>query len=167
MMRETLIKAVNTYTEEWVIAAIDEAVNHNARNWAYCSAILNSWKTNGFKAAKKNGAAPTGADFAGSSSPDPELSADGPIEYDATLSKTYGTRTMLDIFLAMIDSLESEMPRDPFLKFVQDIQPIKMDGDRLILWAPDTDWAHDRLQKTMERFLQGACKERIGIIWQS
>lgn len=35
------------YPYEWIVEAMDEAVQHNARNWKYVSAILKSWKDKG------------------------------------------------------------------------------------------------------------------------
>ena len=35
------------YPHEWIVEAIDEAVQHNVRNWKYVSAILKNWKDNG------------------------------------------------------------------------------------------------------------------------
>lgn len=35
------------YPYEWIVEAIDEAVQHNARNWKYVSAILKNWKDKG------------------------------------------------------------------------------------------------------------------------
>lgn len=40
--------ATEEYTDEWICKSIDEAVVHNARNWAYCEAILKRWKVEGF-----------------------------------------------------------------------------------------------------------------------
>ncbi len=57
MVSDALIQAEKDYTEDWISAAIGEAVEHNARNWAYISTILRSWKANGFKrnGQKNNG----------------------------------------------------------------------------------------------------------------
>lgn len=41
-----------TYTEQWVIEAIREAVKSNARNLKYVRAILKRWKAQGFKSQK-------------------------------------------------------------------------------------------------------------------
>ncbi|MGB4595505.1 MAG: DnaD domain protein [Anaerolineaceae bacterium] len=35
------------YPHEWIVEAVDEAVQHNVRNWKYVSAILKNWKDNG------------------------------------------------------------------------------------------------------------------------
>lgn len=35
------------YPYEWIVEAIGEALQHNARNWKYVSAILKSWKEKG------------------------------------------------------------------------------------------------------------------------
>ena len=35
------------YPPEWIVEAVNEAVQHNVRNWKYVSAILNNWKENG------------------------------------------------------------------------------------------------------------------------
>lgn len=40
-------KAVEMYTAEWVIAAIDDAVKHGAKSFAYADKILQSWKSTG------------------------------------------------------------------------------------------------------------------------
>lgn len=44
---DTLKDAEDTYSAEWVLEAIEEAVLHNARNWKYCEAILKHWKEEG------------------------------------------------------------------------------------------------------------------------
>ncbi|SMC64028.1 DnaD domain protein [Sporomusa malonica] len=44
--------AVDTYSPEWVKAAICEAVKHNARNWSYIDACLKNWKVHGFGVRK-------------------------------------------------------------------------------------------------------------------
>ncbi len=44
--------AVDTYSPEWVKAAIQEAVRHNARNWSYIDACLKNWQVHGFGAKK-------------------------------------------------------------------------------------------------------------------
>ena len=49
-MAEVLKLAVEEYSDEWVVAAIDEAVENNKRNWRYIEAILKRWQVDGFKA---------------------------------------------------------------------------------------------------------------------
>lgn len=44
---------LKTYPEEWIPAAIEEAVKNNARNFKYCDAILKRWKIEGFKSDSK------------------------------------------------------------------------------------------------------------------
>ncbi len=39
--------------EEWVCAAIEEAVKSNARSWKYCEAILSRWRRDGFRVDTK------------------------------------------------------------------------------------------------------------------
>lgn len=41
------------YPENWIPAAIEEAVKNNARNFKYCDAILKRWAVDGFKSDKK------------------------------------------------------------------------------------------------------------------
>lgn len=46
-------EAVKEYSADWVLAAIQIAVENNARNWAYIEAILKRWKVDGFKSDKR------------------------------------------------------------------------------------------------------------------
>lgn len=50
--REVLLQAEQDYPPSWIIEAIDLAVLHNARNWAYCEAILRRWKEKGKDAGR-------------------------------------------------------------------------------------------------------------------
>jgi DnaD/phage-associated family protein len=43
----------DTYTSEWVIAALSEAVASEARNLKYAEAILKRWRTEGFQSKKQ------------------------------------------------------------------------------------------------------------------
>jgi DnaD/phage-associated family protein len=52
MISDAVQDAERTYTGAWVIAAIQEAVDSNARSWKYCEAILQRWKRDGFKSAR-------------------------------------------------------------------------------------------------------------------
>ncbi len=49
MIAEKLKDAQKRYPAEWFKFAFQEAVNHNARKWAYIETILENWKINGFK----------------------------------------------------------------------------------------------------------------------
>jgi DnaD/phage-associated family protein len=40
-------QAITEYSEQWVIAAIEEAATHNKRNWSYTEAILRRWGSDG------------------------------------------------------------------------------------------------------------------------
>jgi DNA replication protein len=53
MIGDTLKDAEQTYTPEWIAAAIEQAVKHNKRNWKYIDAILRRWKEEG-RAEKPN-----------------------------------------------------------------------------------------------------------------
>ncbi|MFA5445924.1 MAG: DnaD domain protein [Bacteroidales bacterium] len=46
---ELLKQAVDEFSDEWVTAAIEEAVEQNKRNWRYIEAILKRWQIDGFK----------------------------------------------------------------------------------------------------------------------
>jgi len=48
MIADKINLATEEYTDDWICRSIDEAVVHNARNWAYCEAILKRWKVEGF-----------------------------------------------------------------------------------------------------------------------
>lgn len=66
MIRDKLIAAIDDYTEQWIIDAIDEAVSNNVRKWNYCNSILERWHNEGRKPKQTNGSAPTkttGMDF--------------------------------------------------------------------------------------------------------
>jgi len=52
IVRDKIIDALDNYPVEWIVEAVKEAVRSNVRNWAYVSAILQSWKERGFKAKK-------------------------------------------------------------------------------------------------------------------
>lgn len=52
IVRDKIIDALDNYSVEWIVEAVKEAVRSNVRNWAYVSAILQSWKERGFKAKK-------------------------------------------------------------------------------------------------------------------
>jgi len=47
MMADQLKLDEAEYPYEWIVEAIDEAVQHNARSWKYVSAILKNWKDKG------------------------------------------------------------------------------------------------------------------------
>lgn len=46
-IREKLITAKETYSEEWVLEALTEAVTYNKPSWAYADAILKRWQQEG------------------------------------------------------------------------------------------------------------------------
>jgi len=52
LVRDSLAEAETTYSAGWVIAAIQEAVDSNARSWKYCEAILQRWKRDGFRSSR-------------------------------------------------------------------------------------------------------------------
>jgi DnaD/phage-associated family protein len=54
MIGDALKDAEATYGPVWVCAAIQEAVQHEGRSWAYCDSILKRWKREGFKARKSS-----------------------------------------------------------------------------------------------------------------
>jgi DnaD/phage-associated family protein len=54
---ENLKAACDEYPAEWIIEAINEAVDHNARNWKYAHAILKRWNAEGKDDGRKNGQA--------------------------------------------------------------------------------------------------------------
>lgn len=52
MMKEKLDDLVKNFPKGWITLAIEEAVKHNVRNFAYVEKILNTWKTKGMKSGK-------------------------------------------------------------------------------------------------------------------
>jgi DnaD/phage-associated family protein len=54
-LSDVIGEAIDRYPVEWIIKAIDLAVEANARKWAYISAILQRWEVDGFDAGKRNG----------------------------------------------------------------------------------------------------------------
>jgi DnaD/phage-associated family protein len=58
MVADELKLAEKEYPEDWIAEAIKEAVAHNARNWAYVSTILRTWKTKGRSNGHKKEPAP-------------------------------------------------------------------------------------------------------------
>lgn len=57
-LSNTIGAAIDKYPQGWIEKAIDIAVENNARKWAYISAILERWNTDGFDAGKRNGKQP-------------------------------------------------------------------------------------------------------------
>ena len=47
MLSQRIGDAIDTYPHQWILDAIQEAVTHNARNWAYIEKILKTWKARG------------------------------------------------------------------------------------------------------------------------
>jgi DNA replication protein len=47
LIAERLTEAVDTYPDSWIREAISIAVENNARNWRYVTAILERWQTEG------------------------------------------------------------------------------------------------------------------------
>lgn len=47
MTSEQVGELIDTYPQQWILDAIQEAVKNNARKFNYIAAILKSWKTNG------------------------------------------------------------------------------------------------------------------------
>jgi hypothetical protein len=54
-MADVLGEAIDKYHPEWIIKAIDLAVEAGVRKWAYISAILERWEVEGFDGGKRNG----------------------------------------------------------------------------------------------------------------
>jgi len=52
MLKDSLIDLEKTYSAEWLIAAMQEALLAEARNLRYVEAVLRNWHTHGFKAKK-------------------------------------------------------------------------------------------------------------------
>jgi DnaD/phage-associated family protein len=52
---EKLAEAEKEYPSDWFERAFQEAALHNARTWAYVSAILKRWKTEGFDTKRTKG----------------------------------------------------------------------------------------------------------------
>jgi len=48
-MADVIKLAVDESGDEWVVAAIDEAIEQNTPKWSYVEAILKRWHTDGFK----------------------------------------------------------------------------------------------------------------------
>ncbi len=49
ILAEQLVDAAKEFPPQWIEEAFKEAVKHNARNWAYVSAILDAWRSKGKK----------------------------------------------------------------------------------------------------------------------
>jgi DnaD/phage-associated family protein len=52
-IKSKLTDAINIYSEDWALEALEEAVNHNATKWAYVNTILERWKREGKTKSKK------------------------------------------------------------------------------------------------------------------
>lgn len=48
-MAEVIKLAIEEFTDEWVVAAIESAIEQNTCKWSYVDAILKRWKVDGFK----------------------------------------------------------------------------------------------------------------------
>lgn len=46
-VRRFVAAAVQRYSEEWVVKAIEECAKHEQRRWAYAEAILERWESAG------------------------------------------------------------------------------------------------------------------------
>jgi DnaD/phage-associated family protein len=53
-------EAIDAYSEEWILAAIEESALANARSWKYVAAILERWGRDGFQVDKRPKGAPNG-----------------------------------------------------------------------------------------------------------
>jgi DnaD/phage-associated family protein len=64
IISEKMKDAIKEYTEDWVVAAIEESVIQNKKSWGYIEAILKRWAVDGFKVdtrkVKGNGHNPSG-----------------------------------------------------------------------------------------------------------
>jgi len=49
LTKDFLSDALGEYPANWILAAIEEAVTHNARSFKYIDTVLKNWKNNGFK----------------------------------------------------------------------------------------------------------------------
>ena len=47
ILSEKIGDAIDTYPHQWILDAIQEAVTHGARSWAYVDKILRTWKSKG------------------------------------------------------------------------------------------------------------------------
>jgi DNA replication protein len=47
LIADRLIDALETYPQDWIADAIDEAVSYNRRNWRYINRILENWAVTG------------------------------------------------------------------------------------------------------------------------
>ena len=54
-MRDKLLGAEKDYPPQWIERAFEICIEQNKRNWAYASAILERWKTDGYDGDKKHG----------------------------------------------------------------------------------------------------------------
>jgi DnaD/phage-associated family protein len=52
MIAAELADLEREYSPGWVVAALEEAVRHEARNLKYAHAVLKRWKTDGFGSRK-------------------------------------------------------------------------------------------------------------------
>ena len=47
IIRDKMLDAIDNYPNQWILDAINEAVVHNARSWAYIDKILLNWEKRG------------------------------------------------------------------------------------------------------------------------
>lgn len=56
IIAEKILLAIEEYSEPWVIAALEVAIENNKRSWSYTEAILKRWKLEGFKSDRRRSA---------------------------------------------------------------------------------------------------------------
>ncbi len=63
-VKDQILEWIETYSHEWIMDAMKEAVEHNARHMKYIDAILNAWKDVGRNAKKGKKPIKSGQDYA-------------------------------------------------------------------------------------------------------
>lgn len=53
IIAEKILLAIEEYSEPWVIAALEVAIENNKRSWSYAEAILKRWRVEGFKSDRR------------------------------------------------------------------------------------------------------------------
>jgi len=56
IIAEKILLAIEEYSEPWVIAALEVAIENNKRSWSYTEAILKRWKLEGFRSDRRRSA---------------------------------------------------------------------------------------------------------------
>lgn len=154
--------ALREYPPDWIVAAFAESAKNNKRSWAYASAILKRWKTEGYKSARKNGNNHKPVDYT-AGLPEHNDQVDDPLPDPEPIGELQRAWSMI------AGNLKTEMPRGAWETYVRTIVPIELqDGTvRLQVTPGQKDWLKSRLESTIIRKFAGVFGIDVGIEYVS